>query len=402
MVASHPVPNSLPLYRLMGRHPKMDLQVAYCSLGPNWDPEFGLSLAWDVPLLNDYPWVHVPNWSFRPGLGRFFGLANLGLWKLISAGKFDAIAVPGYAYFSFWIAFLAAKRAGVPVLIETDAVELQNFRGGWWWKRWIKSSVVRLIYSRLADIVLVPSTATWRFLKALGIPEDRLILTPYAVDNEHFAQGAAKANRAMIRQCWDIPDNSFVILYCGKLVPWKRPGDVLQAFASVTEFHSPACGVAYLLFVGDGVLRPKLEAQARSLGVRERVRFLGFVNQSKLPEIYAASDMLVLASEHEAWGVVVNEAMACGVPVVVSDRVGARLDLVRTAETGETFPAKDVGFLAAILRKLFSCRDQVKCMGQTAQKRMETWSCRENLQGWVRALDKISENGLGLDRIKEK
>lgn len=389
IVSSHPVQYASPLCRLMAQHPMLDVQVAYCSSGQTWDPEFGLQLAWDIPLTSGYQWVGVPNWSARPGLGRFFGLVNFGLWKLITEGKFDAVGVSGYAYFSFWVAFLAAKKAKIPILIETDATQWRHPSGGWWWKRWLKPPMVRFIYRHLANMVIVASTAGRRFMQSMGVPDSRISFAPFVADNEYFARHATEDKREKLRSDLKIPQDAYVVLFCGKLVRWKRPMDLLQAFNAVTRSCPEARSRTYLIFAGEGARHRKLEEEAKSFGIAERVRFMGFVNQSKLPEVYAASDLLVLPSEYEAWGVVVNEAMATGIPAVVSDRVGARLDLVRPGETGEIFPMGDIKALETVLRKFILDGQLSKRMGRCAQERMASWSYRENLEGWLKGLEKI-------------
>jgi glycosyltransferase involved in cell wall biosynthesis len=376
----------------MAQERKWDILVAFCSLQgaePGPDPEFGIKLAWDVPLLEGFPWVLVPNRSPRPGLGRFTGLINPGLWKLVRTGKFDAVVVYGYAYCSFWIAMLAARRARVPLVMGTDSVRLAS-RSGWWWKRWIKFPLVRFVY-RLVDIVVVQSTAGRQFVRSLGVSEDRMALAHYTVDNEYFARAAGQADRAAVRARWGIPDQASVVLFCAKLAPWKRPQDLLHAYAILRRQQPPICRAAYLVFAGDGPLRESLEAEARSLGIENHVRFLGFVNQSALPEVYAASDLLVLPSEFEPWGLVVNEAMVCGVPAVVSDQVGARLDLIAPGRTGEIFPAGNREALAAVLGRLLADGAGLKRMGEAARQRMETWSYRQCLDGYAQTFDMAIE-----------
>src|SRR5439155_16931308 len=127
-VASHPVQYASPLFRHMAQHPRLDIKVAYCSMQgaeAGLDPEFGVEVKWDVPLLEGYPWVRVPNRSPWPGLGRFFGLFNPSLWNLIRGGNYDAVyCSTGYAYLSFWILALAAKLKRVPHLSSTDSYNL--------------------------------------------------------------------------------------------------------------------------------------------------------------------------------------------------------------------------------------------------------------------------------------
>jgi glycosyltransferase involved in cell wall biosynthesis len=158
--------------------------------------------------------------------------------------------------------------------------------------------------------------------------------------------------------------------------------DLLHAFARVPSVQ------AYLVFAGDGPLRRSLEAEAQSLQVADRVRFLGFVNQSGLPEAYCAADILALPSEYEPFGVVVNEAMLCGCCAVVSDRVGARFDLVREGETGFVYPVGDVDALARILGSLVADRSAAKRFGDAARRRMETWSPQLGIDKTIEAVER--------------
>jgi len=386
LVCSHPVQYASPTFRRMAQHPRLDIQVAYCSLQGaerGLDPDFGVELKWDVPLLDGYPWVRVPNRSPRPGLQRFFGLVNPGLWKLVSVGGYDAIvAYTGYAYFSFWIALAAAKLHRTPILFGADATGLAP-RDGRNWKTAIKEKIWPRLFG-LADVVIVPSTAGVDLMRSLGIPEDRLALTPYVVDNDWWKQQAEKVDRAEVRRAWGVPEDAAVILFCAKLQAWKRPLDVLKAFA-----HAAVAG-SHLVFAGEGPLRAGLDFQAKLLGVEGRTHFLGFINQSNLPAVYCASDLLVFPSEYEPFGVVVNEAMLCGLPVLVSDRVGAGRDLVLAGQNGYTFPCGDVDALATLLRELLCERDRLKQMSAAARRRMETWSPHENIESLIQAVGRAA------------
>jgi len=389
LIGTHPIPYAAPVYNRLAQHPDLDILVAYCSLqGAERavDPEFGVEVEWDLPLLEGYKWIEVPNWSPRPGVGRFWGLINPGLWNLVRKGGFDAVLVYGYAYLSYWVAILAAKSAGVPVILATDAVRLATPYGGWWWKRWVKRPVIQFIYRRVADTIAVGSTATIHYLRSLGVPDRQMVVTHNTVDNDFFLMASNRADRKATREKWGIPDTAFVVLYCAKLLPWKRPLDLIAAVAQLRDLDPKLFENTYLVLAGEGQLRAELERGIRTRGIDCRVRFLGFVNQSKLPEVYAASDLMVLPSQNETWGLVVNEAMACGLPVVVSDRVGARLDLVVPGVTGEVYPVGDVHALANILRDLLSDREKLSLMKEAARARLSTWSYREHVQGVVDAV----------------
>ncbi len=391
LVGSHPVQYAAPLFRQMAEHPQLDILVAYCSLQgaePGVDPQFGVPITWDIPLLEGYPWVHIPNKSPKPGIGRFFGLLNPGLWKLVRTGRFDAVVIfTGYVYASFWITVSAAKGKRTALLFVTDAHELRPLDGRRWKvpiKRWLWPRLFRL-----ADKTLALSSAGVTLMRSLGLPNGRVALLPYVVYNDWWLERAAAADREAVRAEWGVAGSDPVILFCAKLQPWKRPLDVLRAFAKASMPQ------AVLVYAGAGPLRAQLETEAAVLGMAERVRFLGFVNQSRLPAIYRAADLLVLPSESEAFGLVVNEAMLCGCPVAVSDRVGARHDLVRPGETGFVFPCGDVEALAGILRNALPDRARLQALGVAARRRMETWSPREYIQALVQAIESAVQSNTG-------
>ena len=395
LVGSHVVQYSSPVFRELSRDPRLEILVAYCTLQGAQacvDPEFGVEVTWDTPLLDGYPWTHVPNRSLRPGLGRFFGLLNPGLWKLLREGKFDAVYISGYFYASAWIAILAAKWFGVPILFTTDAHSLRTWVSQSPWRLRLKKFLVKRILS-LGQVLLAGSTGTVAYLKSLGFSEDRIVLVRNVVDNDWWRARAQEADRDAVRASWRIPAQAATVLFCGKLQPWKQPQDVLQAFAQADVQDSR------LVFAGDGPLRDSLEARAKALGISARVRFLGFVNQSQLPGVYRASDLLVLASVHEAFGLVVNEAMACGCPAVVSDRVGAKFDLVRRGETGFIYPAGDVAALAKIFREALSDPERLRRLGEEARVRMESWSPREFVESMAGAVELASGRARQTSRL---
>lgn len=383
LVSSHPVQYAAPVFRRYAADPRLDVLVAFCSLQgaePGVDPEFGTEVAWDVPLLEGYRWVHVPNRSPRPQLGGSLGLVNPGLWSLVTRGAFDVVVCYGYRAASFWIAGAAAKASRARLVLTTDAHTLSP-RDGSRWKPALKRRALPRLFG-LADGVLAPSTRTAGFLEGLGVPPDRVFLTPFVVETPFFERASAEADRAAVRSRWNVPPDAPVGLFCGKLVRWKRPADVLEAAAAVEGL--------YVVFAGDGSLRRDLEEEARQLGIDDRVRFLGFVNQRQLPETYGAADYLVLPSEYEPFGVVVNEAFACGRPAIVSKACGSAGDLVSHGETGFVVEVGDVRALANGMRVLADPATRW-LMGENARARVGEWSPTENVEAFVDACAHVSK-----------
>lgn len=384
MLCSHPTQYGSPMWRRMARHPKLDVLVAYCSLKEaesHIDPEFGVKVAWDVPLLDGYRWTKLNNASPLRNARGFLQFVNPGVWRLIQKGQFDAVLVfTGYMCATFWIALISAKLARVPILYGADATTLHS-QDGRGWKAPIKRHLWPRLF-RMADVVTVPSSGTAALMRSLNIPASRVQLTPYAVDNDWWTAMASRVDRRAVRKKWNVPEDASVVFFCAKLQQWKRPQDLLRAFASAGIPNS------YLVYAGDGAMRQQLESEASGLGIEDRVRFFGFVNQTGLPECYCSSDVMVLPSEYEPFGVVVNEAMLCGCPVVASDRVGARLDLIRDGETGFVYPMGDIAALSAVLREAFHSEARLKEMGNAARKRMSQWSPEMNTEAMMEAIEK--------------
>jgi glycosyltransferase involved in cell wall biosynthesis len=379
-VCAHPVQYHAPILRRMASRGDLDLHVAYCTMSgaeAAHDPEFGATIKWDIPMLDGYQWTHIPN----KGSGRdsFLGLRNPGLWKLIREGHFDAIlCYVGYVRSTFWISLLAAKLSRAAFLFGTDSTTLTS-RDGHGWKRIVKQILWPFLF-RLADQVMVPSSGGRELMRQLGLPDNRVTLTPYVVDNDWWLSESAGVDRDAVRASWGASPGDIVILFCAKLQPWKRPFDILRAFV---EAKLPN---AILVFAGEGPLRTELEAEVAALGVFSRVRILGFVNQSQLPAVYKSADIMVLPSEYEPFAVVVNEAMCCGCPVITSDRVGAAYDLVVPGRTGFVYPCGDTVALAGILKQVIADPVRLASLRQGALAHMQSWSPAQNIATTIEAI----------------
>ena len=383
LVSSQPIQSSNGL-QLLAQDPNLEILVAYCSLqNPKlWKGDESINKhVFDTQVLEGYPWVYVPNYSPVPSLNKAFGLINLGIMKLVP--QFDCSVVYGHAFVSFWLAIVVAKLFGKPLLLSTDAMYLESPAGSSSWKVSIKRILLPFLYKYISDGVLVPSTASKKFLHSLGVDEERIFITPYVVDNLAIAKTSQLTNRNQIRAEWGVPRDAVVVVFCAKFIPRKCPQDLVKAFALANVANS------YLVLVGDGPLKETLQQEVEQLGITEKVKFLGFVKYSLLPEVYASSDLLVHPAEWEPYGLPINEAMVCGIPVVVSDRVGAGYDLVEEGVTGFTYPSGNVETLTSILKTTLSSKEALKRMGEASIKRMQTWSFRENTEAHVEAIKKV-------------
>ena len=382
-VASHPIQYAVPVFRLMAQHPQLDFQVAYCTLRgaeAAHDPEFGLRVQWDVPLLDGYKWTQVPNQG--SGSESLFGLYNPALWNLIREGHFDAVLCQlSYLKASFWISYFSARGRGTPFMFLTDASSIAP-RDGRKWKTWVKKLTWPVLF-RMFSQVLTASSAGVEMMRSLRIPERQISMTLDTVDNDWWRVEAARVNRAAVRASWGLDNEEKIVLFCAKLQPWKRPMDVLRAFAAAGIPRST------LLFAGDGTLRASIEAEASALGLGKRVRVVGFVNQSQLPAVYRASDVMVIPSEYEPFGLVVNEAMLCGCVVLASDKVGAVRDLISPGRTGYVYTCGDTRALATALRDAFADPAKLAEIGLAAGSRIAQWSPRASADALTEAIVRV-------------
>jgi glycosyltransferase involved in cell wall biosynthesis len=233
----------------------------------------------------------------------------------------------------------------------------------------------------LADQVVVPSSGTYELIVSLGISSERVTLTPYVVDNDWWTAQSSGVDRRAVRASWGARLEDTVVLFCAKLQPWKRPADLLHAFAQAN------LRAALLVFAGEGPLRAELESEAVALGISSRVRFLGFVNQSQLPAVYTSADVMVLPSEYEPFGVVVNEAMCCGCPVIASDRVGAAKDLIEPINREFILACGNIEGLALLLANMIVDSEFLKTAGRRSVDHMKNWTIERNVTATTAVLE---------------
>ncbi|MFV9504997.1 MAG: glycosyltransferase family 4 protein, partial [Oscillochloridaceae bacterium umkhey_bin13] len=322
LVVTHPIQYYAPWYRALAQ--LIDLEVLFCHDQRSTDharSEFGIAFDWDVPLLEGYRYRFLTNRAKQPDVSHFAGCDTPELPTLIQQRQYDAVIVQGWYVKSYWQAISACWRMGIPVLVRGDS-HLSTPRTPA--KRLTKALAYRAFIPRFAAYLYVGKRNRDYYLH-YGANPKRLVFAPHAVDNQRFAHEAArlKSQRAALRAQWGLPADGMVALFVGKLVARKAPHDFILALALAGRHNQHICG----LIVGEGPQRAELEAAALNSGVT--IRFTGFLNQSQITQAYVAADLLVLPSDgSETWGLVVNEAMACGLPALVSDQVGCAPDLI--------------------------------------------------------------------------
>ncbi len=363
IVCTHPIQYYAPVFGELARGDGLEVRVFYGWQGATkaaFDPGFGQSIAWDIPLLDGYDYEFVTNVAKDPGSHRYRGIDLPTLCKRIAGWSADAILVYGWCY----KAHLRAMRYfndRIPVFFRGDSTLLNASTG---LRGFVRKRVLSWVYGHV-DVAFYVGTENRRYYQAFGLADHQLVFAPHAVDNRRFARTREiDAESQRLRRSLGIEEDAVAILLPAKLESVKSPEVLLEAFAQLQSRK------VHLLFAGSG----PLESSLRERQV-PRAHFLGFQNQSKMPSIYHASDVVVLASQSETWGLALNEAMAAGRAVIASDRVGAAIDLIEPERNGWIVEANSIDGLARRLEQSLEIgRHGLHSLGTRSLNIIQDWS----------------------------
>jgi glycosyltransferase involved in cell wall biosynthesis len=355
VLTSHPIQYQAPLWREMAKA-GIDFEVWFLTphaVQPTKDKEFGKTFAWDLNLLDGYRYRFLKiedGWS----LDSFWGIRVRDNWKqLFALHNVTHLWVEGWRFSVFWKAVFVAASAGVRIWMRAETNDLSTRNS---LKTFVRRRILKLLFAKIHRFLCIGS-ANRRFYRSMGVRSEQIVDTPYCVDNDRFAAEAAerRPHRPNIRDRWNVPESAFCVLFCGKLIPKKRPLDLIAALQKL------APGSVHALIVGDGELLSDLKQSTNVVFDFENrenspqhgavaASLVGFLNQSEIVNAYVAADCLVLASDAgETWGLVVNEAMATGLTCVVSNKCGCSEDLPFPQHV---FRMGDIETLASKLRAL--------------------------------------------------
>lgn len=364
IITTHPIQYNAPLFRLLSERKNIELKVFYTwgqSKEEVYDAKFGMNRSWDIPLLDGYEYEFVKNRSKHPDSNRFWGIINPGLIKQIQTEQFDAILVYRWSVFSH-LKIMQCFGGKTKLFFRGDS-HLQNKRAGL--KEMFKTLLLKGVY-RKVDKAFYVGRYNKNYLEKYGLTEKQLVAAPHAVDNNRFAENADVYELKALeeRKKLQIPAEAIVFLYAGKFYALKQLDLLIHTFKQLK-------GEQYrLLLYGNGEQELQLKEMAKE---DERIVFQSFKNQSEMPWVYRVGDVFVLPSASETWGLGVNEAMACGRAVLVSDQCGCAPDLILKEETGFVFKTGIAGDLLRCMNE-FNSKPVTQQMGQQAIKHIEQFS----------------------------
>jgi glycosyltransferase involved in cell wall biosynthesis len=366
ILTSHPIQYNAPLFRTLSDRGVLDIMVFYTwgkqALENKYDPGFGKVISWDIPLLQGYPSQFLLNSSKEPGSHHFKGIVNPDIIGQIDAWRPDALLIYGWNFTSH-LKVIRHYKNKIPVFFRGDST-LLNDRPGF--KATLRKIFLKWVYRHVDKAFYVGQHNKDYFLNA-GLKESQLVYAPHAVDNAFFQDdNEDKEQEAMQwRHELNIPDSATVFLFAGKLEHNKLPFTLLDVFNEdgfPTEVH--------LVIVGNGNLESGMKEKANS----NRIHFVDFQNQKRMPVVYRLADVFILPSGSETWGLAMNESMASGRSVIASTRCGGGPDLIKEGYNGYIFRAGDAGNLKEKVLLMLKDKSTVKDMGRNALSHIHDFS----------------------------
>jgi len=351
-------PYRIPVFNQLACCPDLDLHVIFLAETDK------ILRQWRV--YKDeicFPYQILPSWRWRARKKNF--LINRGMRPTLNHLQPEVIICGGYNYVASWEALWWATRLHRAEFVLWSESNGHDARTR---KPWVER--LKCFFLKKCDRFVVPGKSSFEYLKSLGSAEEKIIIAPNAVDNSFFAMqaGKVKSHASQFRERLNLP--SRFILFAGRLVPEKGVFDLLEAYAKLGSDLQSEVG---LVFAGDGVSKKALERRANQI-CRGVVCFPGFAQREDLAGVYALADALVLPTQSDPWGLVVNEAMACGLPIIVSRVAGCAADLVEDGWNGYVVPPQDPEKLCLAMNSMMRQYDLRQAMAAHSLERIRNYS----------------------------
>lgn len=364
IITTHPIQYYAPLFRLLHERSKITIRVFYTwgeAALDKFDPGFRQKITWDVPLTEGYPFEWAENTSKDPGTHHFKGIITPALTRQIEAWGPDAILCFGWA-FDGHLRCIRYFKGKVPVYFRGDSTLLDRRSG---LVDLLRTLYLKWVYRHI-DHAFYVGTANYAYFLRHGLQEGQLHFAPHAIDNARFTAVRHEKAKAL-RSSLGMATEDVLVLFAGKLEEKKSPLLLLNAFLKLARED------VHLLFVGNGIQEAQLKEIAKG---QSRIHFIDFKNQSEMPVFYQASDLFCLpsAGPGETWGLAVNEAMACGKAILVSDKVGCGADLVKEKYNGMIFHSESLSDLSNKLSRLLKEKANLLQYGMNSRSIIEQWN----------------------------
>jgi glycosyltransferase involved in cell wall biosynthesis len=373
IITTHPIQYYAPVFKLLAQ--QLSIRVFYTAgadFGTRMDKGFGKKITWDIPLLDGYEYQFLTNIATDKGTHHFKGIINTDAITAINAYAPDTLLIFGWANHSH-LKIMRHFKGMIPIYFRGDSTLLDQQKT---LKNVLRTIFLTWVYKNI-DKAFYTGKANKKYYLKYGVAEKNLIFAPHAIDIHRFAEDRSE-EVSIFRESLNLKQSDLLLLFAGKLESKKNPALLLKAFEQLNLDH------AHLLFVGNGLLESDLKHTVKneiSSDLVERIHFIDFQNQSMMPVVYQAADLFCLTSKGpgETWGLAVNEAMASGKAILVSNKVGCAEDLV-TEDCGRIFKSEDLEDLKQNLVALTASKTLLEALGRNAKESIQHWSFEEQVK----------------------
>jgi len=367
ILISHPIQYYAPFFQLLAK--SITLKVFYtCGTTSLYDRNFLCQINWDIPLLEGYDHTFLTNTAKYPGTHHFWGIINPGAFYQIEEFNPQYLLIYGWSNLSHF-KILKHFNGKIKTIFRGDSVLPNKLP---LWKRTFKKIFLTWLYT-YADTILYAGTHNKAYFKHYGVKDGKLFFLPHSIDNERFA---STGSGTMIRKRLGLKETDILLLFAGKFNKGKNPILLLKAFKKICKKNH------HLLYIGSGPHETLLKKEAKT---HPNIHILPFQNQKTMPSFYKACNLFCLPSLQETWGLCINEAMACGKAILVSDQCGAAIDLVTTTN-GMIFKSNDLDDLTAKLGQLLQCKEKLEKAGAASAKLISKWNFHEQVKSILKCL----------------
>ncbi len=365
IITTHPIQYNAPLFELLTSRNNIEIKIFYTwgdsVLKEKYDPGFGKSIQWDIDLLKGYSYLFLENVAKEKGSHHYNGIDNPDVINQIKIYNPESILIYGWPLKSHYKVMRYFK-GKLPVYFRGDSILKISDD---WIRKFLKRIYISWVY-RSIDKAFYTGSMNKDYFINYGISESNLIYAPHAVNNDFFRNAINDEPERSInwRRSLGIEDQQIVFMYAGKLDKNKNTDYLLDNFVLM---DSPS---AHMVIAGDGDEKNSL---VNKFGKHERIHFLPFQNQSAMPFLYNLSDVFVLPSKNETWGLSINEAMACGKAILTNSTIGAAKDLVINKINGLVFD-ESIQFDLLSKMKLLVDKETVLEMGKQSLIKIKDWN----------------------------
>lgn len=344
-------PYRIPVFNALARNPEIDLYVVFLA---ETDPSMR---QWHV-YKNEIQFHYEVLYSKRYRVGQHNLLINRGLKNVLRQVNPDVVLCGGYNYIASWQALHWTRRRQIPFLVWMESTQQDHRKGHWIVER------VKKKFLQQCNGVVVPGKSSFQYAATFGVASNTIFIAPNAVNNDLFCKGAdaARANCASIQQAKQLPSRFF--LYVGRVVREKGVFDLVEAYGKLDPKLRQDLA---LVLVGDGPDRLELMRMASRI-IPGSIQFRGFAQREELPSYYGLAETFVFPTHSDPWGLVVNEALASGLPVIASNAAGCVADLMEDGGNGRVILPHDPERLAAAIVEIAQDESLRNRMGQRSRK----------------------------------